>query len=359
MNRSDYQQMQALITSQIREFVSEFAQSPGNQQVYALALDINEDYCDVILCINTEESLSRRVSFAYPDHSEDEIGGIHGIRFNPGEFEFSQRLDLGDLQRKYESKIESLKTESSILRNHEQLSAAATGALLESRDAYWQLNCTEHFIFYHCFHDLSTQQSQRLLEKTVEREAFNSCFPEIIEYEKLRADISNREHTEQVQFWVSLLRAHAIKRPTAYSTLYFQTHGTWDIEEELASLGQSIVAPAIELLEELALLPPFNEKNSPDFAEDGAISRASLVACDLLFALKKLGHVPESAVESLRRILSELFDRAEAVPENEPASLVIPNIVRTLHALFPKRFPPEQLGDKNRIDNIGDYLCRT
>lgn len=359
MTKSDYKKIKTLISSQIREFVVEFAASNENRSVYALALDVNEDYGDIIVCINTEESLSKRASSVYTDYSEDEIGGISGIRFNPGEFEFSRVLDLGDFQEAYEKKIETLKTEASVLRNQEKLSEAAAEALLESRDTFNILDTTEDFIFYHCFQNSSHEQSQRLILKTVDRASFEKCFPEIAEYENLRDEISNKENSEKVIFWLSLMRAYAMNRPTKYSRIYFQSHGPWDIEEELASIGPMVISPVIDLLEELAPMPPFNEKGTAEFAEDGAISRASSVSCNLLFTLRKLEHIPEFAVRSLTEILSGLVRHARTAPPNEPVSLVIPNIARALHALCSDRFPPEQLAKGNRIENIEDYLART
>ncbi|WP_417445552.1 DUF4303 domain-containing protein [Kangiella sp.] len=359
MTKSDYQKIKTLISSQIREFVLGFAASKENRGVYALALDVNEDYGDAIVCVNTEESLSKRVSSVYTGYSEDEIGGMSGIRFNPGEFEFSRVLDLGNFQKAYEKKIESLKTEASVLRSQEKLSETVAEALLESRGTFNILDTTEDFIFYHCFHDSSHEQSQRLILKTVDRASFDKCFPEIAEYEKLQNEISNKKQSEQVKFWLSLMRAHALNRPTKYSRIYFQSHGPWDIEEELASIGPMVVSPVIDLLKELTPMPPFNEKGTAEFAEDGAISRACSVSCDLLLTLRKLGHVPEFAVRSLTEILSSLVRNARAAPPNEPVSLVIPNIARALHVLRPDRFPPEQLAKGNRIENIDDYLART
>ncbi len=355
MKKRDYENLQACLCSTLCSELVAFAATDANEGVYAVALDANEDYGDILLCINTEKALKETIATTYPEAGQDHIAGTSGIRFNPGEFAFSKVLELGEAQEKYKHLMESAPSEKTTKKHHEMFSDALAKALLLAAPAFSALNKTSEFVSYHSFHEANTQETERLLRKTIDQELFDRVFPEVAEFRQLMSGIGSLSEEDQVKIWLSLLDSYVTGKPNRYSGIFFGTHGYYDIEKYLVKLGPSAVDAIVDHLEGIVFLPPFNEKGSMEWKRDGSSTRSLSASCTLMFALRHMRNVPIEIDSRLIAILKRLYEESEHV--EGVVSLCLLNVARTIHAIWPKRYPPPHEDDSNnRLLNYQRYV---
>ena len=119
-------------------------------------------------------------------------------------------------------------------------------------------------------------------------------------------------------------------------------------------LGPNASAPLLDLVEEHAFGPPFNEKGSEVWKKHGAFTLQNVLAGSALSLAARAGLDDDD----LRRVQGLLARRLQLDGEIDgTTSLIAVGLARILHEHAPARFPQAQKSPKtNRLENPAPFL---
>lgn len=129
-----------------------------------------------------------------------------------------------------------------------------------------------------------------------------------------------------------------------------------DIELLVRRQGQASVEHLLVLIETYAEAHAWNERGTPAFAKHGAAGPDVALASSAAFAIAELKiSVPDAAIARLQECLRCRLGADERM--NGPVPTLAENIARTMHALWPKRFPATVMNAAtNRLENPDPFL---
>ena len=357
--RPNYSKLKEILISSTRDAIQEFAESVDNKEVYAVVFDTMEEYGAVILSLNTISALQERRKKSYPHYTDDDVSGLFGLKYNPGDFSFidfgNVAKDQRDWARTFDEYLETLKTESAIQKNIERFSDTVAEAIRELRNDFQALDRTNDFVAFHCFHDSSDETVERLVRKTVDVSAFDRVFPEVSQGRDLLARIASLDVDEQASLWVGCLESFAFGKPSVLAKEFFKRHMWLDVKDQIVPIGPAAIPSVMKLLDDVIFERQFSEKGTEEHASVGAISRCSSTAFELLEILRCIGSLDGNTEEKLlgyfRKLQGEADDGDSVIGTN------LMWVANTLHALVPQRYPPpDTTFNGNRVRNFQPFL---
>ncbi len=358
MKKPNFKELQELVFLAAKTCIEEFAASEDNKNVYALVFDLNEDYGDVLISINTEEALQKTINAKYSHYTTDQVSGLNGLKYSPGDFSF---FDIGKFPKEfdswsssYNSYLENLKSDRAYLNNTEKFSDVIVTVINSLNSEIAQLDKTEEFIAFHCFHDIDEETSIRLILKTVSQSRFDQVFPEYKEYEAFINNIDSLNESERLKIWFDMLIAYCNYESSRYSNQFFRRHCYLDIEPEIVKLGNTAIEPILTTLDSLIYIPEFNEKDTKEWEDTGAFSRRANVVHLLLDVIASIGYSSKKVEEKLLHYIVQLQAQAEANDGTIGLNLCL--TARCLHFLN-NTFPMDEMcPSTNRLLNFNQYI---
>jgi len=360
MSRPDFSELRRILVASTRRALKDFAGSVHNQQVYAVVFDTMEEYGTVILSLNTVSALNNWRKTKYPHYTEDQVTGLFGLKYNPGDFSFVDFGGVANDQRawanNFEAYLETLKSDNARLKNIERFSDAVAEAMRGLDHDLRLLDVTDDFVAFHCFHDADEETIERLVCKTVSEDRFDRVFPEIRQGRELLANVAKLDINEQAELWVGCFEAYAFGRTNSFATEYFRRNIWLDIRKQIIPIGSAAVPSIMKLLDNVIGQPQFNEKGSDEYNAEGAFTRYSDVSLELLRILRKIGSVNDEFEQKLLDYFRKLYE--EAGDGDETIGLNLKWVAATLNSLVPGRYPePDSLFNENRVRNFRAYLA--
>jgi hypothetical protein len=155
-----------------RSVIGRFADNHRNERFYGLVLDLNADYGEVFLSLNTEAGLRMWAADHYPDYSPEEIE--QRLRWNPGDWLYHgfntdepYALEWEQSWSEYQDRIHDAVLDDDNDAVSEWFLEAACRVLLrlEKSDALMRLNREEYFKTLVIDHDESLEDAQERLAR--------------------------------------------------------------------------------------------------------------------------------------------------------------------------------------------------
>jgi hypothetical protein len=181
--------LKTTLTAITKKALVDFARLHADEVFYGFAFDCNPDYCEVLLCLNTEEDLSRRAKrikeapsasiFPKFDKTMEERFGIKAgprrdertidqiaeeLRWSTGDWKYQGFYNCNSDSRwdNIEEKITEDYDEDS---DHETFMETVCLTLKEIDDAISLLNCSTNFRTFAISHDESIATAWKRLDK--------------------------------------------------------------------------------------------------------------------------------------------------------------------------------------------------
>ncbi|MGI9263759.1 MAG: DUF4303 domain-containing protein [Gammaproteobacteria bacterium] len=358
MARPNFSELHNILVTSTRRALLDFSASEHNEEVYAVVFDMMEEYGNTILSLNTVSALEQRRAEVYPHYTDDQVKGLFGLKYNPGDFAFIDIGGEGEDQRvwaqSFELYLETLKSEAAIARNIERFSDTVVSVIRDLEGDLKQLDQTGDFVVFHCFHDVDNETIERLVRKTVDDDAFDSTFPEIRKGRELLAGVAELAVEKQAELWIGCLDTHAFGGSNAFAAEFFKNQMWLDIREKVIPLGAEALPSVLGLLDRVIDKPQFNEKGTPEYLEEGAFTRYLDVSLELLRILRKTGQVNDEIEQALVGYFRRLHE--EAGDGDETIGLNLRWVAATLHSLMPGRYPePDALFGNNKVRNFSAF----
>ncbi len=357
MKKPDFQKLYELVYTSAKNCIEDFSSSQNNKNVYALVFDLNESYGDILLSINTEEGLKNTIDSMYPNYTEDQITGLNGLRYNPGDFFFFDMCkfpeEVIEWSLNYNKYLSNLKSDKAYLNNTEKFSDTICKVIHDLDSVITKLDRTEDFLVYHCFHDVDEETDIRLILKTISQDRFDKVFPEYKEFESFISNIDSFGKDKRLKIWLDMLVAYLNYGNSKYSKLFFRRHIYLDIAPQLIKLGTYALDSIFEVLDSIIYLPEFNEKGSKEWEDTGAFSRRANVVHLLLDVIASIG-VPDKKYEKkLLNYIAKLQSYADNTEGIIGLNLCL--TARCLHNLNNKYPSDEMCPISNRLLNYEQY----
>jgi hypothetical protein len=359
MSRPDFSELKKILVTSTRRALQQFSASEHNEQVYAVVFDTMEEYGTTILSLNTVAALKQRREDVYSHYTDEQVAGLFGLKYNPGDFSFMDFGGVGEDQRDwaqaFETYLDTLKSEAAIARNIEKFSDTVAAAIRDLKDDLQQLDQTDDFVVFHCFHDVDNETIERLVRKTVDDDVFDRVFPEIKKGRELLAGVAELDIDEQAKLWIGCLEAYAFGGSNAFAAEFFKNHMWLDIRDHVIPLGAKALPGVMDLLDSVIDKPQFNAKGTPEHVERGAFTAYLDVSLELLHILREIGVVTDKIEHALVGYFRWLHEQAD--DGDDTIGLNLRWVAATLHSLIPYRYPePATLFGNNRVRNFDAFL---
>ena len=362
MKKPSYKKLHDIILNESMLTIDEFANTNDNKDVYALTFDTNEHYGTIILSINTIDGLNRRIESTYQDYNNDQINGLDGVKYNSGDFSFIDicrfSSELDDWSDLYNNYLEDLKSEKSYFNNIEKFSDTIVSVIFDLNQTIQKLNTASGFIAYHCFHDVDSETSERLIRKTVSNDLFDRVFPEVRQYDEFIRNIDSLNTSEIIEVWLNMLTAYIKKSSQIFSSQFYKNKIYLDVEPELIKIGEPGLGNIFQYLDEIIFEKQLNEKGSAQWYEDGAFTRESNVCSLLLDVIIGICYIDNNIEHKLLNYIHRLQEEAGKVDGTIGLNLCLS--ARCLHSLLPKKYPKDHMcPSSNRLLNYQSYEKNT
>lgn len=358
MKKPNFQKLYELVCAAAKNCILDFASSQNNKDVYALVFDLNEDYGDVQVSINTEEGLKKTIVSTYSDYTEDQISGLNGLKYSSGDFAFFDICkfpeEINEWSSNYNAYLFSLKSDTAYFNNIERFSDTICQVLDDLDLAIAQLDKTEEFIAYHCFHDVDEETDIRLLLKSISQDRFDEVFPEYKEFERFINDIDSFDEDARLKIWLDMLVAYFNYGNSRYSKQFFRRNIYLDIAPQLIKVGSNAIDSIFDVLDSIIYLPEFNEKGTKEWEETGAFSRRADVVHLLLDVIASIGTSDTNLENRLLEYIVNLQSHAEKVEGTIGLNLCL--TARCLHYVNNKYPSDDMCPSSNRLLNYEQYL---
>lgn len=173
----DWQRVEEILVLLVTEYVRDFATHHSEERFYGLAFDCNADYCEVFICLNTEEDLSRQAT-ACKKRSPDLYGTMTDqqledhLRWALGDWKYQAWTTDGfnDAWEPIETALMSAMQDEEDVDVEEQFAdsfmqmACRAMVRLESSGSFDALQCTKDFATFVADHDELDEDSWKRLE---------------------------------------------------------------------------------------------------------------------------------------------------------------------------------------------------
>ncbi len=359
MARPNYKKLRDALVLSAKEAIRTFAASELNRDVYAVAFDALEDYGTVLVSLNTLRDLERTRNERYSNLSDEQIGGLSGVKYNPGDFSHiglgPDFPELDSWAGNYAKYLETLGSESAYDRNLERFSDAIVSAIDDLRPDLDLLDQTPDFIVFHGFHDTPDEVKEVLIRKTVDPALFDRIFPEVRQYREFVDGISARPAEWAAQIWLSFFRAYISGERDPLADQFYRQHSRFDIKPQLVEIGELALPGIFSLIDQVMFEPQFNAKGSKEWEAEGAFTRQSNVASELIWTIQEIGVFDDVVEKKLLDYIHRLHEMSKT--QKDPIGTNLSVAARTLNAMAPGKYPPVVTDPgTNRPLNIDAYL---
>lgn len=185
------QDVEALLYQDCLTRLEQFVRSDHNRDVFALTLYIDTEGGYHGLSMNTERDFRARVQEKYSEYSEEQLTGLHGVRYNEGDFghrfygkEFLS-LPLKEVMNAYYAisadhpiteVSRDIAFENSFFK--EQMILCGVNVLKRLEAPLKALDVTDDFIVFVSLHDVDGEVIKTLMRQTNSLETLKRVFPE-------------------------------------------------------------------------------------------------------------------------------------------------------------------------------------
>lgn len=172
--------LEEMLFEDCKKKIIEFSSTEDNKDVYALVLEVDSDVGQIGISINSIVEYENRVAKTYSNYSQDELNGICGVKYNPGDFHYRffdnliYNFELKEILNAYycisnEHPIldvtKPIAFKSNIFDNG--LSLIGINILNRMQDVVRTLDCTLNFIAFVSLGDMDNKTIVSLMKRTV------------------------------------------------------------------------------------------------------------------------------------------------------------------------------------------------
>lgn len=176
----DEERFEELLLEDCKKKIIEFSMTGNNKDIYALVLEVDSDVGQIGISINSIAEYENRVAKIYSNYSQDELNGICGVKYNPGDFyyRFFDNLiynsELKEILNAYycisnEHPILDVTKPIAFKSNFFDNALALIGIKILNRmqDVVNTLDCTFNFIAFVSLGDMDNKTIVSLMKRTV------------------------------------------------------------------------------------------------------------------------------------------------------------------------------------------------
>ncbi|WP_105620079.1 DUF4303 domain-containing protein [Vallitalea okinawensis] len=378
LKRNHFQQLEKELKVACLEVIEKLRTSDDNDDIYAFALDVDEDYGTIVIAVNSESLLSARIQEVYPTYTEERINGVSGLKYNTGDFSLTYPADnmsenLKVLSNTYYDVLVNAdysRYEKQIFQYKCKFLETMVSVLDGISGAFSKLNTTDDFIYYVIQHDVSEEDILSLMRRTNSCNRINSIFPEFEGFDSFKLDItSSMSKHEQVKYWIQCYLDFMMEHESqSVRRLHKLKKNRFDVKNEIIDLGEYSIDELlilaerygrelehtfewlIPMKERLKLLRTWTDEEKKIYTSRTIEGE---LAVDFLMMIKEIGRVDAATTQRLYNLLNDVFQKNREFRRN---GLVIPVIARTLHTIDPTKYPEPVIGSSdNKLVNYKEF----
>ena len=287
MKKPDFEALHKVLLPSFREVIDEFSKSEDNEEVYAVVLDGNDEYGYLILSLNTEKALRKRIDEVYPEYENSDIFGLHGLKYNSGDFTFqdiaTESSEFESLRKSYNQYLSCL-TEKYLAESSddtdeyftcssdtsevdalvEQFSDVMARIIKDLKADLNKLDKTSNFIACHAFHDMDEETVERLMRKTVSDVDFDSCIPEVRKNQEFVDSIKALPIKQRINTWLKILSDYRISEFDSISSKFYEWHQPSEVATMLRERRIDAYPDIVNYLDEIIYLEQYRQEYSKE-----------------------------------------------------------------------------------------------
>lgn len=350
--------------------------SKDNRRIYAFVLDGDDDYGSIVFALNNETLLDERINNVYQNYSEYEIGGLSGLKYNPGDFCIRYTPDnfsncLSHLLSEYYSSVvdADIKFSKEFAGYRNRFVSTLVSVVNRLKTHFVELDITEYFIAYVTLHDKGNETILSLMKQTVSEDLINKNFPEIKGYNFYLQQVYKLAKEDQVNHWIKVYLDFMNDRISPdIQMLLSLKKSRFDAKAEIVKLGAVASNILVELVLEYGKYPedrfewiiPMKErlKLMRNWTEDDKKIYKSRtlegeLCVDFAIMIKDIAILDDHNIRNLHELLASLFNQNKSFRRN---GLNIPVLARTLHTIDPITYPEAIIGSgDNKLMNYKEF----